>query len=699
MDPHRGRHGLLLALVVLCAFTAYAGDLDTYFVKDDFNIVLFAPDGEFDAQSWWDQLIWPSARDWDDIWRPIPALTWAVEYLVFGADPTALHIGQVLLHCLCCALLYWCVNRLTSFRNPLAGFVAALLFAVYPVHPEAVLWLTQRTVLMGLAFSLAALILFDVWLHRRRMRHLVGAWICVVLGTLSREHALPLPAVFCVQALFMGPERPLRQRAKDIGWVIGVYACFIAAYFGCRHLIWGRFTGPYSGFPSNAAYAQANGVFERFWNETILAGVVPANWHWFKGPVLGDWSLTWHGLIAWTLAIVGGWAVLRTVLAIPKKRGAFGFIAVAVTFTLVSWLPVWEVFWVNKYLLNSRSWYHLIAFLVAWLAVGLVDPWTPAKTKGRGALRLVVPGLLAIGYAVILQVNLRSWEGGSGQIRDMQVALVEQSELHGDKTMLVVLDTPLEYFGCTTISTYLSTMMGPPFIRPRVPCDALIQTARWRWLDPLLRPERPIRRWQDDLGRPIRYYVATVDPVSVRPLFGVTEPAQGDFPPIPVFPRDGGVAAIGADGVGIVSRSPRTWRPPESRDVQLPASLNATAEAKKEGLHVTVCSPMAVAFDAASGLHRFVLHLSAPEREFSFELTVEQNARRVAGAPAGSQRFVVGLANLVFEGVTLWPPEQGAFDGYLPISWRVEAKDTDGRSVGLSASSRLLVIDGRRTAP
>ena len=131
----------------------------------------------------------------------------------------------------------------------------------------------------------------------------------------------------------------------------------------------------------------------------------------------------------------------------------------------------------------------------------------------------------------------------------------------------------------------------------------------------------------------------------------------------------------------------------------MPASLNATAEAKKEGLHVTVCSPMAVAFDAESGLHRFVLHLSAPEREFSFELTVEQNARRVAGAPAGSQRFVVGLANLVFEGVTLWPPEQGAFDGYLPISWRVEAKDTDGRSVGLSASSRLLVIDGRRTAP
>jgi len=699
MDPHRGRHALLLAVVVLCAFSAYAGSLDTYFVKDDFNIVLFAPDGEFDAERWWDQLIWPTARDWDDIWRPIPALTWALEYVIFGADPTALHIGQVLLHCLCCVLLYWCVNRLTGFRNPLAGFVAALLFAVYPIHPEAVLWLTQRTVLMGLAFSLAALILFDVWLHQRRRRHLVGAWVCVILGTLSREHALPLPAVFCVQALLMGPQRPLRERAQDIGWVIAVYGCFVAAYFGCRHLIWGRFTGPYSGFPTNAAYAEANHVWERFWNETIMSGVVPANWHWFKEPVAGDGGPTWYSVIAWTLAAIASWAVLRTILAIRKNRGAFGFIAVAATFTFVSWLPVWEVFWVNKYLLNSRSWYHLIAFLVAWVGVGLVDPWSPPKTPRRGALRLVLPALLAIGYAVILQINLRSWDGGSAQIRDMQMALVEESQEQGDQTMLVVLDTPLEYFGCTTISTYLSTMMGPPFVQPRVPCEALIQTVRWRWLDPLLRPKQPIRRWQDTLGRPVRYYVATTNPVGLQPVFGATEPEQGDLPPRSVFPRDGEIAGIGPEGMAIVSRSPGAWRPPTFRDIRLDRSLNATLEAKIQGLPGTAGDAMAVVFDADADTAQFVLHLSVPERQIPFPLTVGQDTHVIDGAQPGQKRFLVDMGKLAFQGVVLWPPRQQAFNGYLPIAWRVEAKDRAGRSVGISASARLLIIDGRSSSP
>lgn len=699
MDPNRGRHRLLLAFIVVCAFVSYAGSIDTYFVKDDFNIVLFTDEeGAFDAEGWWEQLIWPTAREWDDIWRPIPALTWAVEYLVFGADPTALHIGQVLLHCLCCVLLYWCVNRLTRFRNPLAGFVAGLLFAVYPVHPEAVLWLTQRTVLMGLAFSLTAMILFDVWLHRRKRRHLVAAWICVVLGTLSREHALTLPAVFCVQALFMGPKTPSRRRVIDIAWVIGVYAVFVETYFRFRMAIFdGRRTGAYSGFETNADYAAANRVWERFWDETVMAGVVPANWHWFNRPVLGDGGLTWYQLIAWSLAIVAGWAVLRTLAAIPRRRGAFGFIAVAVTFTIVSWIPVWEVFWVNKYLLNSRSWYHLITFLVAWVAVGLVDPWTRPKTGRRRVLRVVLPGVLAIGYAVILQVNLRSWAGGSAQIRDIQDALVKESETHGKDTMLVVLDTPLEYFGCTTISHYLSTMMGPPFVKPRVPCEALIQTARWRWLDPLLRENSPIRRWQER-DRPVRYFAATTAPVGLRPVFGHAEPALGDRPPELVFPREGEMAAIGPDDVGIVPHAPRSWRPPGSKEVRLDPSLNANPDAK-EGLLVTTCTPMAIAFDADVGLANFVLHLSVPGRDIPFPATVGQNARAVEGAPSGKQRIVVSLADLAFQGVTLWPPQQGSFGGYLPILWRVEAKDASGGSVGLSASSRLLVIDGRRSAP
>ena len=696
-DPHRGRHWLLVAFVVACALGSYAGHADMYFVKDDFNIVLLTDDeGAFSATEWWGQFIWPTERTWDDIWRPVPAITWAAEYLVFGADPLALHLGQLLLHALCCVALYWLVNRLTWFRDPLAGFFAACLFAVYPSHPEAVLWLTQRTVLMGLLFSFVAMILFDRWLHEGGRRYFVLAFLCVALGTLSREHALPLPAVFCVQALFYGPPRSFMSRVRQIVSVIVVYVAFVASYFGCRYLIWGRLTGPYSGYSTNQAYAEANQVWERFWNETIMSGVVPGNWHWFNEPV--GWSAlgTWYGLVTWVLAGFAAVALVRLALSLSKPRGSLGFVAVALTFTVVSWLPVHEVFWVNRYLLNSRSWYHLIAFLVALMAVGLVNPW---RADRGGALRVALPVSLLLIYGAMLQVNLRSRSGGDAQVRGLQSALVDASTASGPDAMHVVLHSPQEYYGCTTVSAYLPTMMGPPFVQPRVPCFPLLSEDRASWARSLFDPTLPVRRWANQ-GRPLRFHVATGGPTALRPVFGAKEGPQGDRPPIPVFPADGEVVAVGAGGSTLLPRGGSGWRP-DGRAAVLQVDGLLSPATEGGGVPVTVCDDLAVVFDAHRSAERFVVHLLAPpDKHFQFPVAAGSGATVLSSDEAsGRRRLAVALSGLTFQGVPLWPPLPGSFPGYLPVMWRVEALEASGRASGLSPSTNLLVIEGRRSAP
>lgn len=58
-------------------------------------------------------------------------------FLVFGLNPIWFHITNILLHCIATMLfLRLCLN-VAKLRGPFASF-AALMFAVHPIHSEAV---------------------------------------------------------------------------------------------------------------------------------------------------------------------------------------------------------------------------------------------------------------------------------------------------------------------------------------------------------------------------------------------------------------------------------------------------------------------------------------------------------------------------------------------------------------------------------
>lgn len=64
--------------------------------------------------------------------------------LLGGMTPLYFHIVNVCLHCaVTCLLMYTC--EYCIFENPCLAFVAALLFAVHPVHTEAVSTLSHTS--------------------------------------------------------------------------------------------------------------------------------------------------------------------------------------------------------------------------------------------------------------------------------------------------------------------------------------------------------------------------------------------------------------------------------------------------------------------------------------------------------------------------------------------------------------------------
>jgi hypothetical protein len=76
-------------------------------------------------------------------YRPLQAFTFAFDYRVWGLAAGGFHLTSALLH----AAVAWMFYRLAAriLRDPLAGVAAALLFAVHPLHTEAIAYLSGRS--------------------------------------------------------------------------------------------------------------------------------------------------------------------------------------------------------------------------------------------------------------------------------------------------------------------------------------------------------------------------------------------------------------------------------------------------------------------------------------------------------------------------------------------------------------------------
>jgi len=133
---------------------------------------------------------WPHDGGASGLYRPVVMATFAIDRSLAGAEPLWFHAVNLLLHALA-SLLVWQAACLAGLRRGGALF-AALLFALHPLHTEAVANITGRAELLAAVLVLAA------WLCHRRN----GAWwkvaaaACYMLALLSKENAVLAPLLF-----------------------------------------------------------------------------------------------------------------------------------------------------------------------------------------------------------------------------------------------------------------------------------------------------------------------------------------------------------------------------------------------------------------------------------------------------------------------------------------------------------------------
>ncbi|XP_057711454.1 protein O-mannosyl-transferase TMTC1 [Corythoichthys intestinalis] len=151
-------YAVLVALCVLCYSNSIHGEL----VHDDVWAIINNPDVRptsslqniFRNDFWGKRM---SDNSSHKSYRPFCILTFKLNILLGGMTPVYFHMVNVCLHCaVTCLLMRTC--KLCVFEESHLAFITAVLFAVHPVHTEAVSGIVGRAdVLACLLFLLAFL--------------------------------------------------------------------------------------------------------------------------------------------------------------------------------------------------------------------------------------------------------------------------------------------------------------------------------------------------------------------------------------------------------------------------------------------------------------------------------------------------------------------------------------------------------------
>ena len=142
-------------------------------------------------------------------WIPLVRLSWLLDARLHGLDPRAFHTTDLLLHALAAALLFLALARMT--RSPWPSAFAAAVFAVHPLHVEAVAWAAGRRDPLAAVWFGAALCFAAGARGRDPTRgERLGVFACLALGLLAKPTLVTLP--FLLLLLDDWPLGRLRRR-------------------------------------------------------------------------------------------------------------------------------------------------------------------------------------------------------------------------------------------------------------------------------------------------------------------------------------------------------------------------------------------------------------------------------------------------------------------------------------------------------
>lgn len=399
---------------LLVAVVVHLGALDNQWALDDYRVIernpaAHAVSGALSAAF---SPYWPPEPEGFSagLYRPLVILSYAVDWVISGAQPWWFHLVNVLLHGVATALV---VAVALAWLPPAGALAAGLIFAVHPVHVEAV------ANVVGRAEVLAAIGMLGAILAARRYRQSSGilerrTWLAVTLATtlaalLSKEHAVVTivllaldhaltpaqpgaPAVRAVSAVSAVPPRaPMGPLYLAVTWLTVAWLFLWNGVAGA--LVTG---GAVTTFGTLSAGERIVAMLP-VQLEVMRLLAWPARLAADYGPQTIPFREQW-GLAA-SVALVSSLAVLALAVAVRRAAPgvAFGILSAAATYA-----PTSNLLFLSGVVLAERNLY--LAVLAPALGVGWAVARAAERGRGRAAAMLLAAVVLAAGVRTAARV-------------------------------------------------------------------------------------------------------------------------------------------------------------------------------------------------------------------------------------------------------------------------------------------------------
>jgi tetratricopeptide (TPR) repeat protein len=141
-------------------------------------------------------------------WHPLTWLSHQLDVALWGMRPGGHHLTSLLLHLGTALLLYLFLEGTTGRAFP--SLVAALLFAVHPMHVESVAWVSERKDVLSALFFVASLLAWARHVRTPSAGRYLAALLLFAAGLMAKPMVVTLPLV-----LLLLDRWPLERRE---GW-------------------------------------------------------------------------------------------------------------------------------------------------------------------------------------------------------------------------------------------------------------------------------------------------------------------------------------------------------------------------------------------------------------------------------------------------------------------------------------------------
>ena len=392
------RYGAIVVIALLALAASWPG-VYSDFTYDDRFIVL-ANTSLHDIHNWWRYFIsayWP-AEFGNDGYRPLTILSYSLQWAAAGGKPWIFHATNIGLYMIASVAVFFLAETCLPFA---AAWVAAALYAVHPVHVEAVGNVVGQSELLVAVFLLSA----TTFYVRRRNANELTPWAMVGIAALyaaaclSKEHGFVLPFVLLAAELTVVVDRtPLKARVGSLR-PLALGMALVAVAYSFAHL---RVNEELTGFHPYIPFERLGlGFSGRFFT---MAGLVPEWFRLFLWPIhlSSEYGPPQYpvvnGFELYQLpGMIGLFGVIALGLATWKRAPAVSF---GIWFMILTLLPTSNFLIPTGLLLAERT--LLTPTAGVMIAVSAIVPVIYLRTRTPairlGAAAALVAALLALAW-------------------------------------------------------------------------------------------------------------------------------------------------------------------------------------------------------------------------------------------------------------------------------------------------------------